>query len=507
MPDARRGARSSRARAARSRRARRSSSPTTRRASSPRASCRRLLPLARRRRLPVLVDPKVPPLPALQARRARHPEPARGGAGHRHRASAGAAELLAAGRALLKRLDCRAVLVTRGEQGMSLFERGRPPVHIPTAAREVFDVTGAGDSVIATLALALCAGSAAPRGRRPRELRGGGGRGQAGNGLRLPGGGPGRGGSRAREGRRRGRRTRGLPVRVAPRARRGVAGRLRRLAPAREALRRRPHRQGARPPAAGPASRPSPRTPRRGLPVRIGRRRMGGRRARDASSRRRAARARRLAPPPRGRSRRPSRRRASRSRRRLGRRCAPRADAKSDSTSSWARTARAASCAARSCSRPRPRASTWPPAGTRAAHPPCSCASRPASPATCGSSPAPTTWASASARRSPPCPRRSLVARLEGEAVRHFPALLEIEGGRYAHTIPSPSADPGSLLEIAGAALGAPGRRRRARRPHHRRGDLLRAALRPRARGDAALPIPPPRVTPSGRSKTSAASF
>jgi D-beta-D-heptose 7-phosphate kinase/D-beta-D-heptose 1-phosphate adenosyltransferase len=42
---------------------------------------------------------------------------------------------------------------------MSLFERHRPPVHIPTAAREVFDVTGAGDSVIATLALALCAGA------------------------------------------------------------------------------------------------------------------------------------------------------------------------------------------------------------------------------------------------------------------------------------------------------------------------------------------------------------
>ncbi len=45
---------------------------------------------------------------------------------------------------------------------MSLFEAGRRPVHIPTAAREVFDVTGAGDSVIATLALALCAGARLP---------------------------------------------------------------------------------------------------------------------------------------------------------------------------------------------------------------------------------------------------------------------------------------------------------------------------------------------------------
>ena len=42
---------------------------------------------------------------------------------------------------------------------MSLFERGRPALHVPAAAREVFDVTGAGDSVIATLALALAAGA------------------------------------------------------------------------------------------------------------------------------------------------------------------------------------------------------------------------------------------------------------------------------------------------------------------------------------------------------------
>jgi D-beta-D-heptose 7-phosphate kinase/D-beta-D-heptose 1-phosphate adenosyltransferase len=42
---------------------------------------------------------------------------------------------------------------------MSLFERGRRPLHIPTAAREVFDVTGAGDTVIATLGLALAAGA------------------------------------------------------------------------------------------------------------------------------------------------------------------------------------------------------------------------------------------------------------------------------------------------------------------------------------------------------------
>jgi D-beta-D-heptose 7-phosphate kinase/D-beta-D-heptose 1-phosphate adenosyltransferase len=51
------------------------------------------------------------------------------------------------------------VLITRGEHGMSLFQRAARALHVPTAAREVFDVTGAGDTVIATLALALPAGA------------------------------------------------------------------------------------------------------------------------------------------------------------------------------------------------------------------------------------------------------------------------------------------------------------------------------------------------------------
>jgi D-beta-D-heptose 7-phosphate kinase/D-beta-D-heptose 1-phosphate adenosyltransferase len=122
---------------------------------------RRLLPLARRRRLPVLVDPKVRHF-ALY-RRVTLVTPNQGEAEQASGiAIRGPAPLLAAGRDLLKRLDCRAVLITRGEQGMSLFERGRRPVHIPTAAREVFDVTGAGDSVIATLALAVCGGARLP---------------------------------------------------------------------------------------------------------------------------------------------------------------------------------------------------------------------------------------------------------------------------------------------------------------------------------------------------------
>jgi rfaE bifunctional protein kinase chain/domain len=64
-----------------------------------------------------------------------------------------------AGRKLLKDLECQAVLITRGEHGMSLFVASSPTVHIPTRAREVFDVTGAGDTVISTLTLALAAGA------------------------------------------------------------------------------------------------------------------------------------------------------------------------------------------------------------------------------------------------------------------------------------------------------------------------------------------------------------
>jgi D-beta-D-heptose 7-phosphate kinase/D-beta-D-heptose 1-phosphate adenosyltransferase len=67
--------------------------------------------------------------------------------------------LIEAGRKLLGSLDCRAVLITRGEEGMSLFTDGGEVTHIPTVAREVYDVTGAGDTVIATLALALSTGA------------------------------------------------------------------------------------------------------------------------------------------------------------------------------------------------------------------------------------------------------------------------------------------------------------------------------------------------------------
>ena len=67
-------------------------------------------------------------------------------------------ELLRKGEALLEDLDLTVLLVTRGEQGMTLFERGLEPITLPAQAREVFDVTGAGDTVIALLAAGIAAG-------------------------------------------------------------------------------------------------------------------------------------------------------------------------------------------------------------------------------------------------------------------------------------------------------------------------------------------------------------
>ena len=65
-----------------------------------------------------------------------------------------------AGRTLLARLGCRAVLVTRGSRGMALFEPDRPTDHIPiVGSDQIADVTGAGDTVIATFTLALASGA------------------------------------------------------------------------------------------------------------------------------------------------------------------------------------------------------------------------------------------------------------------------------------------------------------------------------------------------------------
>jgi D-glycero-beta-D-manno-heptose-7-phosphate kinase len=66
-------------------------------------------------------------------------------------------EIRKAGNAILEHLDLDSLLITLGENGMWLFEKGRDE-HIPTVAQKVFDVSGAGDTTIATFTMALCAG-------------------------------------------------------------------------------------------------------------------------------------------------------------------------------------------------------------------------------------------------------------------------------------------------------------------------------------------------------------
>lgn len=64
-----------------------------------------------------------------------------------------------AGKTLLQKLKCKAVIITRGDEGMSLFETSGRITHTPTCAREVYDVSGAGDTVIAALTLSHAAGA------------------------------------------------------------------------------------------------------------------------------------------------------------------------------------------------------------------------------------------------------------------------------------------------------------------------------------------------------------
>ncbi|MFP5305404.1 MAG: bifunctional D-glycero-beta-D-manno-heptose-7-phosphate kinase/D-glycero-beta-D-manno-heptose 1-phosphate adenylyltransferase HldE [Gammaproteobacteria bacterium] len=119
-----------------------------------------LIALARKAGKPVLVDPKgddyaryagatllTPNVPELEAVVG---------------SAADEAELLARGDSLRDRLKLDALLLTRSEKGMSLLRRKHAPLHLPAEAREVFDVTGAGDTVIAVLAAALAAGVELP---------------------------------------------------------------------------------------------------------------------------------------------------------------------------------------------------------------------------------------------------------------------------------------------------------------------------------------------------------
>jgi rfaE bifunctional protein kinase chain/domain len=118
-----------------------------------------LIPMARKKGIPITVDPKVENFAQYRQVTCVTPNLQEAMAGAHITKVSSEEEIEKLGKQILQKLKADSVLITRGEKGMSLFEKKKPPVHIPTRAREVYDVTGAGDTVISTLTLALAAGA------------------------------------------------------------------------------------------------------------------------------------------------------------------------------------------------------------------------------------------------------------------------------------------------------------------------------------------------------------
>jgi D-beta-D-heptose 7-phosphate kinase/D-beta-D-heptose 1-phosphate adenosyltransferase len=117
---------------------------------------RRMIALCREAGVPVLVDPKGRDFEKYRGATLLTPNQGEFEAVAGHCGSD--AELAARGWQMVEDLELTALLVTRSEKGMMLLEAGNEPLFLSTQAREVYDVTGAGDTVIATLAGALASG-------------------------------------------------------------------------------------------------------------------------------------------------------------------------------------------------------------------------------------------------------------------------------------------------------------------------------------------------------------
>lgn len=122
--------------------------------------CQALIRIAREAGVPVLVDPKGKDFTRYRGATILTPNL------NEFEAVVGKCtseqDLVDKGEALMNELDLQALLITRGEQGMTLLRHHQSELHLPARAREVFDVTGAGDTVIATLAAALSSGQTLP---------------------------------------------------------------------------------------------------------------------------------------------------------------------------------------------------------------------------------------------------------------------------------------------------------------------------------------------------------
>ncbi|PIQ83212.1 MAG: D-glycero-beta-D-manno-heptose-7-phosphate kinase [Candidatus Omnitrophica bacterium CG11_big_fil_rev_8_21_14_0_20_63_9] len=117
-----------------------------------------ILPLARQRGKIITVDPKQEHFDLYQRVTALTPNRSEAGEAVGRELESNA-DVRRAGLEILQRLEADGLLITLGEDGMALFEQGGRQTIIPTVAQEVFDVAGAGDTVIATFTLALASGA------------------------------------------------------------------------------------------------------------------------------------------------------------------------------------------------------------------------------------------------------------------------------------------------------------------------------------------------------------
>jgi D-beta-D-heptose 7-phosphate kinase/D-beta-D-heptose 1-phosphate adenosyltransferase len=114
----------------------------------------KLLPYAHTKKISVFVDPKVDnffsfsPVTLINPNHTEAEQIV-------HHACDTDAQVEKAGEKILSRIEAKYLILKRGERGLTVFEKGKKEIHIPTIAKEVFDVTGAGDTVIASASLAL----------------------------------------------------------------------------------------------------------------------------------------------------------------------------------------------------------------------------------------------------------------------------------------------------------------------------------------------------------------
>jgi rfaE bifunctional protein kinase chain/domain len=114
----------------------------------------KLLPYTQKKGISVFVDPKVDNFFSFSPVTLINPNHAEAEQIVHHACNTNS-QVEKAGERILSRIEAKYLILKRGERGLTVFEKGKKEIHIPTIAKEVFDVTGAGDTVIATASLAL----------------------------------------------------------------------------------------------------------------------------------------------------------------------------------------------------------------------------------------------------------------------------------------------------------------------------------------------------------------